>query len=86
MIDNYMLFANLPVLDLHGEERNNAIYLVSIFLKDNYKLNNKLLKVIHGKGEGILKREIYRFLKTNKLVKDYKIDYFNEGVTIIELY
>lgn len=86
MIDNYMLFTNLPVLDLHGEERNNAIYLVDLFLKDNHKLNNKLLKIVHGKGEGILKREIYKYLKTNKLVKAYKIDYFNEGVTIIELY
>ena len=26
MIDNYMLFNNLPTLDLHGENRYSAIY------------------------------------------------------------
>ena len=86
MIDNYMLFSNLPTLDLHGENRYSAIYYTSLFINDNYKLNNKLVKIVHGKGEGVLKKEIHKFLRTNNLVKVYKIDCFNEGVTIFELY
>ena len=47
------------------------------FINDNYKLNNKLLKIVHGKGEGILKDELHKFLKTKKEVKEYKLDIFN---------
>ena len=86
MIDNYFLFTNLPTLDLHGCNKKSSTYYISEFINDNYKKNNKLLKIIHGKGEGIIKKAVHDFLKSSSLVKSYKIDYFNEGVTIVELY
>lgn len=85
MIDNYMLYNNIPTLDLHENDRYSAIYLSNEFINDNLKSGNKLIKIIHGKGEGILKRELHKFLKTKKEVKDYKLDMYNEGATIIEL-
>lgn len=85
MINNYMLYSNIPTLDLHGNDRYSAIYLANEFINDNIKLGNKLIKIIHGKGEGILKKELHNFLKTKKEVKDYKLDIYNEGTTIIEL-
>lgn len=85
MIDNYMLYKNIPTLDLHGLDRYSAIYEVNVFINDNIKLNNKLLKIVHGIGEGILKNEVHKYLKNKKEVKDYKIDIYNIGTTIVEL-
>lgn len=85
MIDNYMLYSNIPELDLHGEDRYGALIKAKEFISDNNKLNIKLIKIVHGIGEGILKTEIHKYLKTEQLVKNYKLDIFNQGVTIIEL-
>ena len=85
MIDNYMLYKNLPTLDLHGENRYNDLVLTDEFIKDNLKLGNKLIIIIHGIGQGILKENIHKFLKNKKEVKAYKTDIFNPGMTIIEL-
>lgn len=85
MINNYMLFDNLPTIDLHGEDRISAIIKTKEFISDNQKLHNKLIVVIHGIGKNILKNEIHKYLKTDKRVLDYKLNIFNKGVTIIEL-
>ncbi len=85
MIDNYMLFDNLPTIDLHGEDSISAIIKTDEFLNDNLKLKNKLVVVIHGVGKGILKREIHKFLKKDKRVLKYRIGAFNPGMTIVEL-
>lgn len=85
MIDNYMLFNNLPTIDLHGEDRINAVIKTKEFINDNIKLKNNLIIVIHGIGQGILKDEIHRYLKTERNVKEYKLNIFNKGATIIEL-
>ena len=85
MINNYMIYKNLPQLDLHGQNRYSARVEVNEFISNNNKLKNKLIIIVHGKGKSILKEEVHKILKTNKLVKDYKIDIFNDGQTIVEL-
>lgn len=85
MIDNYMLFDKLPCIDLHGEDKISAIIKTKEFINDNIKLKNQLIIVIHGIGQGILRDEIHKYLKTNKNVINYKLDNFNRGKTIIEL-
>lgn len=85
MIDNYMLFNNLPTLDLHGEDRINAVIKTKEFINDNIKLKNILIVVIHGVGTGILKEEIHKYLKTEKRVRNFRLNAFNRGMTIIEL-
>ena len=85
MIDNYMLYKNLPSIDLHGNDRYSAVISVKEFINDQYKLGNKLLLIVHGKGSFILRDEVHKALKRIKEVKDFKIDMFNEGTTIVEL-
>ena len=85
MIDNYMLYKNLPTIDLHGEDRITAVMKTKEFINDNIKLKNKLIIVIHGIGQGILKTAIHNYLKHEKKVVAYKLDIFNKGMTIIEL-
>ncbi len=85
MINSYFLFKNIPSIDLHGENKESAIILLNEFICDNIMLKNSIIKVVHGKGEYILKNAVHSFLKTNKYVKSYKTDMFNSGVTIVEI-
>lgn len=76
---------NLPRIDLHGFDRYSAILATKDFILENNILGNKKIIIIHGKGMGILKEEIHSYLKNDKLVLNYKIDNFNDGITIVEL-
>lgn len=76
---------NLPKLDLHGEDGDSAVVLVKDFVDDSIILNNKKILIVHGKGTGILKKRVHDYLKHDKRVLNYYIDYFNDGCTIVEL-
>lgn len=76
---------NLPSLDLHGETRDTARVLINDFIRDNIKMKNKEILIIHGIGTGALKEETKEVLKHNKEVLEYGIDFMNEGSTIVRL-
>ena len=82
MIDIYT--ENLPKLDLHGEDRVNAIIKLDEFINENLILRNKNIVVIHGIGTGILKNTVHDYLKKDQRVKEYKLS-INNGQTIISL-
>lgn len=85
-MENYNPFFNiLPSIDLHGFNRDMVKAVLYEFIDDNYKLGNKKIIVIHGKGTGIVKNEVHRLLNVNKKVDVYYLDAFNIGETIIEL-
>ena len=75
---------NLPHLDLHGEYVDSAIFLVDDFIKDNIKLRNYKIVIIHGKGSNILKNSIHDYLKKDRRVDNYYLD-INIGQTVVEL-
>lgn len=75
---------NLPHLDLHGEYVDSAIVLVDDFIKDNIKLRNYKIVIIHGKGSSILKNAIHEYLKKDRRVDNYYLD-INIGQTVVEL-
>ena len=82
-IDPFMKI--LPQLDVHGFTEDIVMTVVNEFIEDSYKLGRKKVVVIHGKGQGILRRKIHNDLKNNRLVKGYYLYNFNIGCTIIEL-
>lgn len=75
---------NLPHLDLHGEYVDSALVLVDDFIKDNIKLRNYKIVIIHGKGGNILKNAIHEYLRRDKRIDNYYLD-LNIGQTIVEL-
>lgn len=75
----------LPSIDLHGMDRISARIKTEEFINDSIKLRNKKIVIIHGKGTGVVKDEVYKCLRHNKHVIDYKLDGFNTGITIIDL-
>lgn len=80
------LYSNLPSLDLHGTDREYARVLIDDFIRDNYKIKNDKLIIIHGIGTGIIRKVTQETLKKNKYVESYKIDNFNPGTTVVQLH
>ena len=85
MFEEIINIDKLPTLDLHREYPEIAIIRINDFIKDNVKLKNKYVVIVHGKGKGIIKKTTHDTLKNNNLVLEYKLYIFNEGATIIKL-
>jgi DNA-nicking Smr family endonuclease len=78
---------NIPILDLHGLDRDSARSDLLEFIKEQFKLGNKKVIIIHGQGKGIIKNEVHCTLKKNKYVQSFYLDFNNPGLgsTIVEL-
>jgi len=84
-LNDVLFINNLPTLDLHGFDRQTAIVTINDFIRDNMKLKNSIVVIVHGIGSGILRKCTHECLRVNKNVLDFKIHYFNEGATIVSL-
>ncbi len=74
-----------PQIDLHGDDRETARMRVKDFIEENIILRNEVIVIVHGKGEGILKKVVHELLKDTKSVLEYKTDNFNDGCTVVKL-
>lgn len=77
-----------PEINVIGQNVEEACFVVDKYL-DSCVLNGlTTVRIVHGKGTGILKKGIQNFLKNHPHVKSYRIGTFGEGengVTIVEL-
>lgn len=80
-----LILSSYPKIDLHGMDREYAIYKVKEFIDDCYKLKQHNIVIIHGVGKGILKKAINEYLKKDKRVLEYKLDFMNPGCTLVSL-
>ncbi len=75
-------------LDVRGLLLDEAINSVDKYLDDVVMSGLNEVTIIHGKGTGVLRSGIQKFLKTNKHVKSFRLGSFGEGdngVTIVEM-
>ena len=84
-IDGLIFTENLPKLDLHGFDVVTSMVYINDFIKENYKLKNKFVIIIHGVGTGKLRNATKEVLLKNKYVIKFKIDNFNHGCTIVQI-
>lgn len=84
-INNIIFTDSLPSLDLHGLDETTAIIYIKDFIRDNLKMHNEFIMIIHGRGAGILKNATYNTVRGNNSVKDYKLCYPNIGCTVVQL-
>ncbi len=76
-----------PELDLRGMASDEAIPVLNIFLDNAIMANLHQVRIIHGKGTGILRKAVQDALKQNRQVKSYRLGVYGEGedgVTIVE--
>lgn len=74
-----------PVLNVHGETRDTVVFFLNDFIKDNVKLGNVYVGVIHGRSSNILRNRVHELLKKNKQVDSFRLDIWNPGMTIVKL-
>lgn len=77
-----------PTLNVQGQNLDDALANVEKYLDDAFMAHLEEVTIIHGRGEGILKKGIHNMLKRHKQVKDFRKGSYNEGgegVTIVKL-
>ena len=76
-----------PEVDLRGMDSVEAICVMDRYLDEAMRSNLKQVRIIHGKGTGVLRKAVHDSLKRNKYVKKYRLGVYGEGedgVTIAE--
>lgn len=84
-LNDVVFIDQFPKLDLHGYDRETARVAIGDFIRDNIKLKNEIIIIIHGIGSGILKEITRNTLSTNKKVLEFKTYYSNNGCTIARI-
>ena len=75
-------------LQLIGMTVDEAIPELEKYLDSVYLSNVGAVRIVHGKGAGILKKAVHEYLKNNPNVKSYRLGMYGEGdtgVTIVEM-
>jgi DNA-nicking Smr family endonuclease len=75
-------------LDLHSHTVEEAIPKIDQFLNEAYRAGLYRVRIIHGKGSGVLRQEVGRYLSGHPLVRSYcQADRFHGGLgaTDVEL-
>ncbi len=75
-------------INVIGYNLEDAIWAVDKYLDTASLSSLNAVRIVHGKGTGILRKGIQSFLKSNKHVKSFRNGSFGEGemgVTIVEL-
>lgn len=78
-----------PTIDLRGQRADEALANLSHFLDDAQLLSEKELRILHGKGYGILKQLIREWLQGNRDVKSFhaeRIELGGDGITVVHLH
>ena len=71
-----------------GQSVSDAIFIIEPILDNAPQTGLTQLRIVHGKGTGVLGRGIQSFLKSHPMVKSYRYGRYGEGdngVTIVEL-
>lgn len=77
-----------PTLDLRGQRADEALDNLQHFLDDAQLLSEKELRILHGKGYGILKQIIRDFLQSNRDVRSFhseRLELGGDGITVVQL-
>ncbi|WP_291788111.1 Smr/MutS family protein [Cecembia sp.] len=77
-----------PNLDIRGKRGEEILPFVQNFIDDAYMLGLKDLRIVHGKGDGILRditRNILRGMKQVGKLEDEHADRGGAGVTLVTL-
>jgi DNA mismatch repair protein MutS2 len=77
-----------PILDIRGRRAEEVVPLLEKFVDQAVLLSHAQLKIIHGKGEGVLRKIVRDYLKKVKpvvSVSDEHADRGGDGITLVVL-
>lgn len=76
-----------PEINLIGMTSDEAIMTLDKYLDDAFLSHISPVRIVHGKGSGILRNAVHNYLKRQKHVKSFRLGSFGEGdygVTIVK--
>ena len=74
-------------IDLRGTDSVDAVIVMERYLDEAMRSNVPSVRIIHGKGTGVLRTAVQQSLRKNKYVKKFRLGAYGEGedgVTIAE--
>jgi len=77
-----------PEIDVRGQRADEALQVVSDFVDEAIVVRMSRLRILHGKGNGILRQLIREYLNGIDLVKscrDEHVQFGGSGITVVEL-
>jgi DNA mismatch repair protein MutS2 len=77
-----------PTLDVRGKRVDEAMSLLDQFMDDAILLGQGEIKILHGKGEGVLRKVVREQLKKYKQVATYADEHVErggDGITVVVL-
>lgn len=84
-LDDIVFINHLPSLDLHGLDAASAEVMICDFIRDQQKMKESFLVIIHGIGTGTLRKVTAHTLKMHPNVVAFKVSNFNAGCTIVQI-
>ncbi len=84
-LNNIVFYDCLPKLDLHGYDAQTAVVAIHDFIRDNQKMRNEVVVIVHGNGSGILRKVTDLTLRKNRNVLEYKGIIGNTGCTVVRI-
>ncbi len=77
-----------PEIDLRGQRAEEAISRIQEFIDRAIMFEAPQLRILHGKGHGILKENIRSYLRSEPMVSSFRdehVDLGGAGITVVEL-
>ena len=74
-------------VDLRGMDSVEALCVLDRYLDEAFRGNVPSVRIIHGKGTGVLRAAVQQSLRKNKFIKSFRLGVYGEGedgVTIAE--
>ncbi len=74
-------------IDLRGMDAVEAVCVLERYLDEAMRGNLQTVRIIHGKGTGVLRNAVQQALRKNKFIKKFRLGVYGEGedgVTIAE--
>ena len=77
-----------PEIDIRGVRGEEAINLVRELIDNALMVQHRNLRILHGKGNGILRQLVRQYLATVDVVKSFRdehIELGGSGITVVEM-
>ncbi len=76
-----------PEIDVRGKRAEEALQTVQDFIEEAIVVNMGTVKILHGKGDGILRQLIRQYLETVDVVRSFRdesVQFGGSGITIVD--
>ena len=77
-----------PEIDIRGVRGEEAINMVIDFIDNALIVQHRNLRILHGKGNGILRELVRQYLATVDVVKSFRdehVEFGGSGITVVEM-